>query len=97
MECLVTGIENTAHTSRMKLYTDQDLNVTVDLKEQIMHDGWRFHVEKILQLREKQNRIELLVKWLGLSEAENSWEPVETMLEGVPTLTKKCLGNLPTQ
>ena len=31
----------------------------------------------------------LFVKWVGFTEEENTWEPVETMREDVPHLVKK--------
>ena len=33
----------------------------------------------------------LLVKWVGFAEAENTWEPIETLREDVPNLVKKYL------
>ncbi|KAI9988016.1 hypothetical protein PInf_024276 [Phytophthora infestans] len=36
---------------------------------------------------------DLLVKWRGLTEEENSWEPVQNLIEDVPVFVKQFLTN----
>ncbi len=47
-------------------------------------------VEELLDCR--YNRVkkawEILVKWFGLQEIENSWEPCASLLEDVPLLVR---------
>ncbi|OWZ12209.1 hypothetical protein PHMEG_00014663 [Phytophthora megakarya] len=35
---------------------------------------------------EAEKRFELLVSWRGHSNADNSWEPAATLLDGVPVM-----------
>ena len=38
-----------------------------------------YEVEKILEKRKKGKRTTYLVKWLGYSENENTWEPISNL------------------
>ncbi len=43
-------------------------------------------------IREVDNRIEILVEWEGMPEHEEwSWEPLDHLAEDVPELTKSFL------
>ncbi|XP_070134383.1 chromo domain-containing protein rhino isoform X2 [Drosophila bipectinata] len=42
-------------------------------------ETWEFVVEKICGKRFTHGRPELLVKWLGYTEQDNSWEPLENL------------------
>jgi hypothetical protein len=44
---LVTAKKSEVHTSRLQFYSDNKLNVHIQLTQQIQHDEWEFHVERI--------------------------------------------------
>jgi hypothetical protein len=76
------------HISRVRFYCDKHLDVTDDLIQQYAHDCQRYEVEKFLDLREVDGRLELLVAWKGFEEDDTSWEPVSRLVQDVPHLCK---------
>ena len=67
------------------------LNITDELKAQFSHDNSSYEVDQLLQLRinESTRDLEILVKWRGFSELENSWEPCMNLWQDVPELVKQ--------
>jgi hypothetical protein len=55
------------------------------LTHPVAHSQEGFEMEKILDVRKdmKTQRFELLVKWRGLAEEENTWEPVTQLFADV--------------
>jgi hypothetical protein len=43
------------------------------------------------KLREVRGQVQVLVKWMGFDEDENTWEPVTTILEDAPDLLREFL------
>jgi len=41
---LLTAKKSEVHTSRLQFYSDNKLNVHIQLTQQIQHDEWEFHV-----------------------------------------------------
>ena len=37
--------------------------------------GERFEIERIVEKRYRNNRLEYLIKWRGYPNSENTWEP----------------------
>jgi hypothetical protein len=84
------------HGDRIKFYSDDQLNVTEELKAQFSYDNATFEIEKISDLGEDKATQELrvLVKWKGFSERENSWEPIKVIWEDAPiTIKEFCREN----
>lgn len=42
--------------------------------------GERFEIERIVEKRYRNNRLEYLIKWRGYSNSENTWEPGRYLL-----------------
>lgn len=42
-----------------------------------------FEVEKIMEKRSHNGRIEYLIKWAGYSDVDNTWEPIENISESL--------------
>ena len=75
----------------MLFYCDSRLNVTEELNTQFAFDNERFEVENVCDaLKNPQTGdIELLIRWKGFSEAENSWEPASIIIADAPTLVAR--------
>jgi len=87
VEDIITKERSAVHAERMKLYCDSSLNVTEQIKLQKAFDDESFIIEKILQIKNDQ----VLIKWKGFSDLENSWEPIETVRSDAPKLLENFL------
>ena len=69
------------HASRLKFYHDASLNVNTELIDQMTRDRGDVTYEQLLNHRYDRGdaRWEILVKWIGLEDVENSWEPATTV------------------
>ncbi|EGZ09651.1 hypothetical protein PHYSODRAFT_522638, partial [Phytophthora sojae] len=46
--------------------------------------GIHYHVERVVRERRLHGKRQLLVKWRGYPESDNSWEPVEQLQADCP-------------
>jgi hypothetical protein len=62
--------------------------VTQDLLDHVAYVEGGHIVEELRDCRfdKTQKHWTILVKWMGLSEAETTWEPVTNLVEDVPVL-----------
>ena len=90
VEDILTGVRTKVHASRMKFYSDRDLNLTESIKVQKAFDDETFTVESILAARTNAitGQQELHIRWAGFSEAEDSWEPLNVIQEAAPSLVR---------
>ncbi len=90
---LVSGDLIEAHTSRMDFYSDANMLVTGELKELVSKQGKVYDIDSIetLHWNDQKKRFELIVKWKGLSEFENSTESFIDFFKQVPVLCLKFL------
>ena len=79
---IITQETRTVHGERMKLYADSSLDVTEAIKLQKSFDDESFIIEKILDIKDDH----CLIQWLGFTEEENSWEPIQVILNDAPKL-----------
>ncbi|KAH9184921.1 hypothetical protein AeNC1_013104 [Aphanomyces euteiches] len=93
VENLVTKVIKDIHASRLKFNHDGDLDVTDDLLKQVTYSQEGFEVEAFGNVRYnlEAKRYEMEIKWRGLEAKENSWEPVQNLMEDVPVALKKRL------
>jgi Integrase core domain/Chromo (CHRromatin Organisation MOdifier) domain len=89
VEHLLSGKRKTVHCTRIKFYHDASLGVTEELKSHLQYqDSTLFVIEQLLEFREVRGQVQVLVKWMGFDEGENTWEPVTTILEDAPDLLR---------
>ena len=88
---LVHGKKTTRHSAMLKKYVDSELQVTSQLRQQLEHDDCvSYKVEKILNWRQEMGKhVELLIRWLGFDAENDSWEPLQVMMEDIPEKVKK--------
>jgi hypothetical protein len=78
------------HGDRIRLYSDDKLDLTDEIKKQFAHDNESYQVEQFhgCRLSSETHQLELLVEWKGFTEQENSWEPLKNLFEDVPELIR---------
>ncbi|ETW06561.1 hypothetical protein H310_02778 [Aphanomyces invadans] len=88
VEDLRDGAVSEHHVSRLKLYAVRDSNVTQDLLDHVAYVEGGHLVQELRDAKfdRSDKTWKIQVKWRGLSELENSWEPVSNLLEAVPTM-----------
>lgn len=92
VEHLLSGKRKTVHCTRIKYYHDASLGVTEELKSHLQYQGSTlFVIARLLELREVRGQVQVVVKWMGFDEGENTWEPVTTILEDAPDLLREFL------
>ena len=95
VEKLATREKMEVHITRLKYYADSSLRVTEDIIAHANDEDLRLEVEKLVDAREHEGGIQLLVSWKGFDEVEMSWEPINTLLEDIPTLVKAYIRHIP--
>ena len=91
---LISGKCIVAHQSRLKFYSNKDLEISVELKDHIFNQGIVFEVEAILNYKKVKKDYFILVKWKGIQDIENSWEPMKNIKEDTPQILKKFMNTL---
>lgn len=88
---LVSGKEAEVHGSRLKCFTDSDLEVTADLLEHVASQGIVLDVNKSYEHRWNTvlRDYEVHINWRGLESIEDSWKPFSSIAKDVHTLLDK--------
>ncbi|OWZ22601.1 hypothetical protein PHMEG_0002679 [Phytophthora megakarya] len=88
---LVTNKVYEVHGTRLKFYTDADLDMNVEMQELVTSQGIVLDVAAFVDHRYNAllGRWERLVQWAGLQPIENSWEIFEVMQKDVPQAVLK--------
>ena len=65
--------------------------MTEDIRNQAAYDD-QTHLESIVDWRETDDALlELRVRWLGFTPAEDTWEPIDRLHEDQPELVERFL------
>jgi hypothetical protein len=91
---LLTNVITTCHAARLQFYHDASLNVTVELKDHVTHSRGNVTYDKFLKSRLHELEWQLLVKWLGYDEGDNTWESLASCYEHNPTMVKAFIKKL---
>jgi hypothetical protein len=94
VENLLTKELKAAHTTRLKFYKDNELNVTAELAQAAEHNDHQLYVvSKILDARYNEQEMfhELLVAWRGFPVREATLEPYSVMAVDVPDMVAKFM------
>uniref|UniRef100_H3H850 Chromo domain-containing protein n=1 Tax=Phytophthora ramorum TaxID=164328 RepID=H3H850_PHYRM len=85
---LVTGDELDVHASRLKMYADEDLEVTDELLEHVSAQGIVLAVDKLVSHRWNNDikDYEIKVRWKGLEVIEDSYEPLTDLAKEIRIL-----------
>jgi len=83
VEDLISKKREKVHASRLKFFSEKNLEITEELRNQIAHNEETFEINEIRDIRyEKEyDRYQLFINWKGFSEEENTWEFLEDLWE----------------
>jgi hypothetical protein len=80
-----------AHIQKLRFYDNETLNVTEDIRTFVQDSTSLYEIEDFLGIKEEEDGLKILVKWLGFSEEESTWEPMQDIYSAVPKMVKKFL------
>eukprot|EP00644_Phytophthora_capsici_P010464 jgi/Phyca11/116403/e_gw1.30.201.1 len=81
---LITKQQFDVHGSRLKYYSDSNLDVNEELLAHIGNQGMVLGVETLKRHRKEHGVWQVLVSWVGLQDEEDSWELLRDMTNQVP-------------
>ena len=90
VEDLRTGQLDEAHASRLKFYRDDDIDTDV-IMSHVLHSEIGMSVSRLMGLQEDPDGLKVIVRWKGLSNSEDSAEPLKNVYEDVPKMVKRLL------
>jgi hypothetical protein len=95
---LKTGIVKEVHCTRLKFFRNAELSEeNTELVEHLSYqNGELCVVEYVTDLREHEGAVQLMVKWRGFAEVENTWEDYQIMQHDVPIMLKDFILEMKT-
>jgi len=93
VEDLVTQKKEKVHAERLKFYSESELEVTEELRNQIAHNDEKFEIDEILDIKyeEQYGRYMILIRWKNFGDDENTWEFIEEIWETTREVVKNYL------
>ena len=90
VENIITTHRQQVHGNRLQFYAESMLNITEEIKTQFAFDNASFEIQKAIDMRmhEETGELQLLIKWKGFMDEENSWEPATSINADAPALAK---------
>lgn len=79
------------HGTRLKFYHDPSLDKE-DIMSHLIASETGMSVQRLMELVETEDAIQVQVRWHGLPESEDTLEPVARVAKDVPQLFRKLLG-----
>ena len=94
---LVTNAFIEAHITRIKFYADAEVDLTIpQVLDHISNEEFDgYLIETILDNRVHRNEMELFIRWKGLHELENTWEPLREIYDFFKPQLNEYLTTLP--
>ncbi len=96
VEDLVRGRRAIRHARMLRLFADQALDVTEELRRQIQHDDNAWYI--VAEIRDwrklPRKSVELLVRWEGFDEDSDTWEPIASLYKDVPAMVKDFVASV---
>jgi len=90
IEDLRNGSCSDIHSSRLKFYTDKDLN-TKAIMPHVVHSEHGMEVSRLLHFVEEKDLLFVKVRWKGLSPDDDTLEPIKSVFEDVPVMFRRFL------
>jgi transposase InsO family protein len=93
---LINGSVTQHHAEFIKRYADKHFTVTKQLRNFIAHGGGAATINRISNHRLNGRQWELLVCWQGYPEDEATWEPISSLNQDAPVITKRYIHSVST-
>jgi hypothetical protein len=78
------------HGTRLKFYRNKGLEKDSELQEHLAYQqGELCVVERFTDVRKHEGVLQIMAKWKGFSEVENTWEDLEIMRQDVPVMVQE--------
>jgi transposase InsO family protein len=99
IENLLNGELTEAHTSRLKLYAEQDFHVTQEVKDSISSQGILLNIRQIgdVKFDNLSGIWKIHVYWAGLQDLEATWESLSQVYQDAPKVVEEWLDKLSDQ
>jgi hypothetical protein len=89
---LLKDKKSVVHGTRLKFFRNRDWEVTDAAKEHIAYlDDELCVIDHFIDLRQRDDAVELRVFWKGFENGNATWEPYAAMLEDVPDMLRNYL------
>ena len=85
------GKQSVVHATRLQLYEGKTWNPKNEIVNLYSSDRGHLEVKRFVDLRQKNELLELKVRWLGFKKDDDTWEPLLIMAEDLPELVEKFL------
>ena len=85
---LITKKKRRVHASRLKFYHDASLNISEKWLGHVSRQNEPLTIEELKDIRwnREVKDYQVFVKWDGLDEVENSWEPMKKLFKDIPKM-----------
>jgi Chromo (CHRromatin Organisation MOdifier) domain len=95
IEDMHTGVVTPEHASRLRFYADSALDVNAELLAHIAHNNMGYAVRALCGLRfdRDSKTYQALVSWLEFDDYDNTWEPLASLQEDIPSLVAHFLAH----
>lgn len=91
VENMLSGRKVSAHSTRVKFYSNQSLHKVEELQELLEYQAETlYNVEEVLELKLDNGIIWVHVSWLGFA-GENTWQKLSTLYEDIPVMVHEYL------
>ena len=91
------GRKKIAHSSRLWPYAPPHYQPPPNLLKLFLTDVGPLEVDSIIDLKHDKGEYLLLVKWLGFTDIDNSWEPLTSLANDLPIMVGEFLSSLTTK
>jgi hypothetical protein len=89
VENLLDGKTEVVHVSRAIQFNNRLLNTEAILREQNGYLAEGFEVEAVIDHRQQGNEWEVLIKWRGFENEDNTWEPIGNIIDVDMNIVRK--------
>jgi hypothetical protein len=100
VEHILSKERRNVHAIRMRFFAENGMDITEEIIDAVKSDGnydGMFEVEKLVDVRFNHELVqwEILVKWKGFDDVENTWEALHELRSTISATVDKFIEDLP--